>query len=791
MTTPQFAKHLSLVVIGAVLLTPAFAQSDIRVESGSGITAQSPLPTVTPTVSLPSSATTAPTINNEKGTGNTEEQSNAAESAARRESEKQIAEELRKSEPPTEFQTFIQSLTGQPLPIFGSKFFASAPSTFTAVDRVPASAEYIIGPGDQLVINGWGALDINYRATVDRTGNIYIPKVGSVAVSGVRFGDIEQHLRRAIEKNYHGFEISVTLGQIRSIQVFVIGNARRPGTYTISAFSGLVNALFASGGPSNRGSMRRIQVKRGGKLVTDFDFYDLLLHGDKSKDAMLQAGDVIFIPPIGEVAAIMGSVNEPSIYELKPGSTLDDLIGYAGGLTPNADGLTVTVERIADRSVRRVEEFALNNEGLKRVLQSGDLVTVRSISGRYDNAITIRGNVENPGRYPYRPGMRVKDVIPSRNFLLTRTFWATQLALTQQEVQASKEGKARLGEPQQPEASRQQSDSKGAVKLSNEIKRSAPEINWDYAVVQRLNGVTLSTTLLPFNLGEAIEGNEKENLALEPGDVITIFSQADLQVPIAKQKKFVRLEGEFQPAGVYEVRPGETLRELVNRVGGLSGSAYLFGAEFTRESTRAVQQKRWDEFLQKLEEDVERASSSRSSNAVSPEDALSLRERAESQRRLVEKLRQVHPTGRIVLGVKPWENSAEALPDVVLEDGDRLFVPYRPAMVNVIGAVYNDASFLYESNRSFGYYLRKAGGGTRSADRRNSFVVRADGSIVSRSHASSWFVGDFGGAPIMPGDTIIVPEKLDKVGVLKGLKDWSQVIAQFALGVAAVHTLTQ
>jgi len=432
--------------------------------------------------------------------------------------------------------------------------------------------------------------------------------------------------------------------------------------------------------------------------------------------------------------------------------------------------------------------------------------------------------------------MRDSDLIPNRDFLITPAFWLAQgelgripLGLSPAENRSVNE-KLRTSEEQEPlnpkatdkEQSRESdmwendnvrsksgtlassSEDKQLPKdqsrtvlnekaFTNEIRRTTPDINWDYAVIQRLDQNTLSTRLVPFNLGRALNGGAQnpDNQVLLSGDVITIFSQIDLKVPEQKRTKFVRLEGEFLASGVYEVSQGETLKQLVRRVGGLTPSAYLFGSEFTRESARLIQQARLDEIVSEFELNVERQGSSKSENVLSSEEALALKDRIETQRHLAAKLRELKATGRIVLGIKPAETAAESLPDLVLEDGDRFVVPYRPATVNVVGAVYNDNSFVYEHNRSFNYYLHRAGGGTRNADRRHSIVVRADGSVVSGTQVASWFSGGLESLRLLPGDTIVVPEKIDQTTFLKGLKDWSQVIAQFGLGAAAVITLTR
>ena len=632
----------------------------------------------------------------------------------------------RLTEPPdeNEFQNFVAQSLGEKLPIFGQSLFAEVPSTFAPIDRIPVSANYVIGPGDELLIRAWGSIDIDYRALVDRNGNVYIPRVGTVTVAGLEYQQLQPYLKTAVGKFFRNFDLSVNIGQLRSIQIFVVGQARRPGSYTISSLSTLVNAVFASGGPTSKGSMRHIQLKRENRVVTDFDLYDLLLRGDKAKDVQLLPGDVIYFPPVGPLAALFGSVNAPAIYELKENTSLGEAIQYAGGLRPTAGAGQAIVERINQRKGRIAAEISLDQQGLTQALQDGDIVRFIPISPQFDNAVTLRGNVALPGRYPWHQGMRIRDLIPNKEALIVRSYWENQNALVKAPVQITDPTKragrspeqanqplpagtaqpgaevnaaARAGELATAPAlgERDVSQRVNQERITTEVKRNAPEINWDYAVIQRLNRDDLSTRLIPFNLGKVVlEGDESSNLALQPGDVVTIFSHADLQVPLAKQSKFVKLEGEFKAAGIYRLEPGESLRHLVERAGGLTENAYLFGAQFTRESTRQDQQKRLDQYTMQLQQSIERNSLAATNRAPSPDEAAALRAALENQRRLLDVLRQTGATGRIVLSLKATDNSIASLPDIPLEDGDTLIVPYAPSTVQVIGTVFNQGAFV-------------------------------------------------------------------------------------------------
>jgi protein involved in polysaccharide export with SLBB domain len=589
--------------------------------------------------------------------------------------------------------------------------------------------------------------------------------------------------------------------------------------------------------------MRNIQLKRGNQVVAEFDLYDLLLSGDKSRDAKLLPGDVIYIPPVGPLVAVTGSVNVPAVYELRQSTVLFDLIRWAGGLATTAAGQKATVERIEDHKARKVEEFPLDMGGLSRSIRDGDLVTVYSLVPRFDNAVALRGDVAQPGRFPWREGMRVRDLIPDREALLSREYWvkrnqavgldknvtnilnqqaATGTRLTVEDLNQRRKPEseldatigdtirrlqteseaARFLDPNQTSSAvqitRLQDANKGtleaaksdAQRLINQIKPSQREVNWDYAVIERLNRNDLTTSLIPFNLGKAvIDGDPEQNLALQPGDIVTIFSKEDIKVPISKQTQYIRLEGEFNSSGVHQIVPGETLRQLVARVGGIAPNAYLFGAQFTRESTRVQQEKSLDDALNRLERDIQRFNALRAQNVTSPEDAASLKQQADNQQALVARLRQIRPIGRIVLEL-PEAAQIANLPELPLEDGDRFLIPSQPSMVSVFGSVYTESSFIYRPEKRVADYLSQAGGPTKGADAGSIYVLRADGSVKSKQQ-TGFFTASLERSRLMPGDSIVVPEELDRTTITRALKDISQIFYQFGLGAAAVKVIRQ
>ena len=220
-------------------------------------------------------------------------------------------------EPPTDMQRLAAASTGERLPVFGSDLFQSAPSTLAPGDQIPVLADSIIAPGDQLLVRLWGPENFNGQLTVDNSGSIYIPNVGAIHVAGLRADQLQAQISNELQHSFKNFNLSVNLGHLHSIQVYVVGEARRPGAYTVSAMSTLLNVLFVSGGPNVRGSMRHIQVRRGNEIAGEFDLYDLLLRGDKTNDIRLEPNDTIFIPTIGPEVAFAGSVRHPAIYELR------------------------------------------------------------------------------------------------------------------------------------------------------------------------------------------------------------------------------------------------------------------------------------------------------------------------------------------------------------------------------------------------------------------------------------------------------------------------------------------
>lgn len=750
----------------------------------------------------------------------------------------------RPPEPHTEFEQMAADSAGQPLLVFGHSLFQQPPETFAPNVNLQVPGDYVLGPGDELRIHVWGQIDADLRVEVDRSGQVYLPHVGEVTVAGVRYSELETFLKQAVGRLYRNFDLSASIGRLHSIQIFVVGQAKAPGVYTISSLSTLVNAVFASGGPSPQGSLRHIQLRRGDRTVDDFDLYDLLVKGDKSHDVSLQPGDVVFIPAAGPQVAISGSVNLPAIYELNDGTALGALIETAGGLSSVADGSSVTVERVAENRARTVLEFPLDAAGRAFALRSGDIVHISSIVPRFDDTVTLRGYVANPGRFPFKPGMHVRDLVPNAEALLPREYWLNRASVTDgrqteypvrkqvpdaarvkqmQQLAAaagvSQTGANQMGAPPAgtpasvptrpqtipeyyrdltrsetvrdpepdggPDADR---PARGSDKdtLTRDLRRLVPSVNWRYALIQRVNASTLKTQLISFDLGKAIvDGDPASNLALQPGDILTIFSEDDIVDPQQAQTRYVKVEGEVEHPGVYEVGEGETLKDVLDLAGGLTAKAYPYGTRLTRESARIEQQKGLDEMVRTAEAEI-RASTVTA--VATSSDSGSVAARQNAQQTLLASLRSVQASGRVVLAMRPEAASTTDYPAMALEDGDRIVIPAITNTVTVSGAVYNPASFVYDAKRKVGDYLQLAGKGGLNSNQRRAFVLRADGTVISRQEAGGLFHGGFTQLAMHPGDQIVVPERVDN-GVVRALHDWPQILAPLALTALAISAI--
>jgi len=725
----------------------------------------------------------------------------------------------------TEFQSFVEESSGQRLSLFGYNLFDSG--VYTPVQNVPVPGDYVLGVGDEVQLRVWGSIDADLRLVIDRNGQVSIPKAGTLTLSGIKASELNNALRAQLSRYFNNFQVTASLGQLRSLPLFVVGQARKPGAYTLSSLSTLISALFESGGPAATGSLRNIQLIRDNKTIARLDLYKFITEGNTSADQRLLPGDVILIPPAGPRVALIGPLDNPAIYELAPGGEpLGRLLAYAGGTSAMTNSNKVLLERLqsgpGNQAPRTVEERALDANGLQTTLRDADVVTLLKLRSEFDNAVTLRGSVAQPLRHAFKPGMRISDLIPDRQALIDPIYYRRKNALVQFERvtdQGSQDPQwqdTRLDDKRQQDKRAQDyrpqdnrspdnwqsdrlafgTDSSRQVSLAqaaDQFKNQFNEINWDYAVIERLDPATLRPKLISFDLNQAVVArNPLANLELKPGDVVTVFSVKDIPVPANRRSAFVRLGGEVNASGLYQIQAGETLSQLLRRAGGISPNAYIYGTVFTRETTRKQQQSNLNQAVRRFESEMPGQSAALVQNSQDTDKATLLAQTQAAQRQMLAKLKTLEATGRISLEIDPLR---PALPDMPLEDGDQITIPERSGFVSVFGAVLSETSFLQRNTASVRDYLLRAGM-TRDADDSGVMVLRADGSVESNSGA--WFAAVGGGLmskPLYPGDAIFVPEKIDRrsgyVQFMTAAKDWTQLIYQMGIGAAALKTLRQ
>lgn len=675
----------------------------------------------------------------------------------------------------TQFQSFVSEATGKNLPLYGYNLFDR--NRFPSLTDVPVPTNYVVGPGDEIDLKIWGAVEVALRLPVDRNGQITVPKVGPVTVAGTPSSELDAHLKKQVGRVFANFELSASIGRLRSMQIFVVGQARNPGAYLVSSLSTLIGALFESGGPSANGTMRAIQLLRSGQVVTTLDLYKFIHAGETAGDARLLPGDVIVIPSAGPRVALTGATDTAAIYELAHAEeSIGQLLQYSAGsqtLTTPHKALVERINKQNAKTPREIQERTLDSTGLKTTVRDGDLVTLFKISSQFSNAVTLRGNVASPLRYAFKPGMRVSDLVPEADALVLPDYYSRKNSSVQFET--VKTGKV------------------SGEKVVNDVKTQLTEINWDYAAIERLDDKAVKTILIPFNLAKAIkEKDPVNNIELMSGDVVTIFGVDDIPVPLEKRTQFVRLGGEVKVPGIYQIKPGETLPQLVQRVGGVSRDAYLYGTVFSRESTRVQQQENLDQAVRRMEAQVQAQAASTIQNIYDKDSASSSQAQVAAQRMMLERWRGLKASGRVALEM---DADRPELPVLTLQDGDTILVPSKPSFVAVFGAVMAEKSFIHRVDSTVSDYIEKSGP-TREADLEAALLIRGDGTVMSNRAQRSWLgLGNMGfmGTRLQAGDSIFIPEVLDRRSAytqfIQGAKDWTALLYQFGIGAAALKTL--
>jgi len=752
---------------------------------------------------------------------------------------------------PNEFQKYVLQTHGQSLPLFGAEFFENLNNNNTQFSRSPVSDDYTLGAGDQLYIRVWGSSSAEATVTIDRQGTVSFPKLGTLRLAGVKAGQMDAIVRAFFSKFYKDIEVSVSLGKLRKITVFVVGQALNPGSYSLTGQSTLTSALFASGGPNASGSLRRLQLKRQGQTVAEFDLYNFLGNGDKTSDVKLQDGDVLFYPKAVGYMALIGKLNTQAVFEVKGDKDiLAEYISLAGGLPVTADPRSATLERIqpGTEQPRNIQDLSLAGAGQQIQVKNGDVLTVATIVPELANAITLRGAVAQASRMPWRQGMRVSDVISKKSLLINPDTVRKQneVLFDNFEQERTARGRARVpsdlavdrvlldkknNAEDQPQAIQQGLNggkpldsqlakgidlSKASIaeqterevsiaqlgkpviaedNLADRIGKLNEEINLDYAVIERFSRDTLQVTLLPFHLGRVLATPKgADDLALQPGDVITVFTYKDIQVPISRRQIFVRIEGEVNSPGVYQLESNKNLQQLIRIAGGTTAEAFPFATSLFREEVKKTQKLNMDKILRKMESESSSvlAQIMQSGGADSASLQAKIQSVQLSQKQTIDRFKSLKPEGRIALDI-PVNSSGQVseFPATQLENGDRIMIPPKPSFVQIFGVVNTESALLYRKGMTVNDYLAMSGVGS-SADVNGAILVRINGSSITNQ--STWR-NDVLRAEVLPGDTIFLPEKLDRESVwsqsVRTAKDFTQVLYQLGLGAAAIKTLRQ
>lgn len=718
---------------------------------------------------------------------------------------------------------------------FGYDLFASRISTFAPATDVPVPSEYVVGPGDTIEVQLTGNTKGRYKLVVGRDGRVNFPELGPIPVGGLRYDDMRSLLEERVRDQMIGTRASVGMGELRSIRVFVLGDAETPGSYTVSGLSTITNALFVSGGVKKIGSLRNIELKRNGTTVAHFDLYDMLLKGDTRADVRLQPGDVIFIPTVGATVSLAGEVRRPAIYELKNETTTRDLVALAGGFNPQADPKLATIERVNERRQRITIDINLNqNSGANASLHSGDVLRIPAIRPVLEESVSLKGYVYRPGEFQFRPGMRLTDVLPSidelrpsadQHYILIRrelppdrkiTVFSTDLAkaITEPDSAANFElaprdqlyvfdmesGRDRIVQSLMRELQLQSSidESSREVSVAGKIKipgkypyepgmRVTDLLRAGGSLDQAAYGVQAELTryvvgpsgsrsaqLIEIDLRGALEGNASANIPLQPFDYLTIK-----EVPLWAAQEEVEIRGEVKFPGRYTIHRGETLRSVMQRAGGVTDLAFVPGAVFTRTELKERERKQIETLANRMQSDV--ALFSLQTAQETGKDAGQALAVGQS---LLADLRDAKPVGRLVIDL---DTAARARPgseqDIILKDGDRLVVPRVTQEVTVIGEVQSSTSHLYDASLTRSDYVEMSGGLTPRADEDRIYVVRADGSVVASS-GKAWFNG--GSVDIRPGDTIVAPLDTERMRPLPFWQAVTGILYNLAVSAAAV-----
>ena len=635
---------------------------------------------------------------------------------------------------------------------FGYEIFGYVPSTFEPLAAGPVDPEYPIGPGDEVIVQVWGDNEFTHASVVSREATITIPDIGQVVLNGLTLAQAKRLITDRLATVYSGIRshrpstyVDVTLGKLRTIQVFILGDVIRPGGYTISSVSTVLNALYNAGGPTPRGSMRDIRIIRHNEIWKRVDLYGYILSGSKAEDVRLQSGDVVFIPPVGKTAAVLGEVHRSAIYELKQGEGFRDLLSLAGGIQSTAVTDRALVDRVVpfeERARHHGEDRIALDIPLREILADStrnpdvvdrDIVQVFRVGETRKNVVTIIGPaVMRPGTFQIRPGMKISDLIAEAGGL-------------------------------KPDAYLERGQ---LVRTSEDRTRS----------------------IQPFNVREAMAHDADDDLELRKLDEIMIRSIWEIQ-----ERHTVSIQGSVREPGSYEYLEGMSIMDLIFRAGGLRESAYKHEAEVARIDSSTIAAKSSADVyrvaisgdysihspdtsfaLQKMDQvfireipDWQMQRNVKVSGEVQYPGVYSLKAKDERLSSVLVRAGGLKPTsypraavfvrrkggaGRLAVDVESVARKNNKKYDLVLEDGDSLHIPREPKTVKVVGEVGFPASVLYEKGKSLSHYVGQAGGYTDDSDKKRVKVLQPNGKV--QPVKNMWWDPD-----PEAGSLVIVPRK--------------------------------
>ena len=723
---------------------------------------------------------------------------------------------------------------GEPLKRFGSDVFVNRDSASSsraglsssaAPLEIPVRPDYVVGPGDSLTINLWGGVTESLNRVIDREGRVMLPETGEVQVAGLKLDSAQAVIEGALKPQFRNAHVAVTVSRLRTVRIYVVGDVQRPGAYDISSLSSPLGALYAAGGPTAVGSLRVLQHLRDGKPIGEVDLYDFLLRGVQSNDDRLVTGDTLLVPAAGPQVAVSGAVKRPAIYELLHEKTLAALLEEAGGVTVAASLGHITIERI-DANQRRqtvsLDTSSSENPDAQRAaiatfeVKDGDRVRVAPILPQSERVIYLEGHVVRPGRAAYRDGMRLNDVLQSYQDLLPEPAARAEIVrLVPPDLHAETIdfnvpdaliGNANLplypfdtirifgryeqdppdvsvrGEVMRPGTYALSKDMTAAqlVRMAGGFKRDALLTNADLISYEVENGDKVVGERRDLRIGDAVlKGNGEADVALKPGDVLTVHQITgwdDIGASII-------IEGEIAHPGSYGFRQGEHLSDVVRRARGFRETAYPEGAVLTRPEVQALEETSREELIRQIE--TSSAAARLSPNVASGDQSATLQLIQQQQEQVLSRLRSQPASGRLVIhvsaNVDSWAGTAA---DIEVRSGDRLRVPKRPGFVLITGQVYNSSAITFVPGKSAGWYLQRAGGATEIANRKEIFIIRANGAVIGR-RSGDWYDRDVLSTRLDAGDVIVVPQRIVGASLLwRNLISTAQIAASIAITAA-------